>query len=536
MRIALAQLNLLVGDLDGNAALILEAAQRAKDAEADIVLFPEQAIGGYPAEDLWLRRDMLTACRETLEQLVPQLPLPALVGFPELDEEDGLVYNSCAVIGNGEIVAIARKVELPNYGVFDEQRWFTSGSVLTSFDIGDVCVGVTICEDLWVDEGPADALAVHDVQVIVNASASPWRIGRGRDREDLLVRRAREAKAFVVLCNLVGGQDELVFDGQSIVVAPDGSIAARGMQFEPDLLIVDIDVKAGTAQGSRAPTLDELAETWSGLRLGLRDYVDKNGFAGVIVPVSGGIDSAVVLALAVDALGASRVRAVTMPSPITSDETLADARLLAANLGVELDEIPIAPVVDAFVAALEPVLGEVGGVTLQNLQARIRGTLVMARSNAGGGLVLAAGNKSETSVGYMTLYGDMAGGFAPIRDLPKLLVWDLARWFNDQFDAPIPESIIEREPTAELAPGQRDTDSLPPYAELDPLLDILVGQLGSVDEAIAAGFDEQLVRDVLRRIDAAEYKRRQAPPGIRATARAFGRDWRMPITRGRSTS
>ena len=539
MRICLAQLNPTVGDVDGNAQLVLDAARRAADEGADLVVFPEQVLSGYPAEDLWLKPHFVARCQAALDRLAPQLPGTCIVGYPRA--EGTALHNAAAVIVDGELRASYDKQLLPNYAVFDEHRWFEPGTEPLVVDVpvdgGEpVPVGITICEDAWVDGGPVVAATGHGARVVVNLSASPWRIGRAADREQVVRDRATESGAWVALCNQVAGQDELVFDGHSLVAAPDGTIVARGMQFDQDLVFADVAVSGSIHQTVTEPIADVDAEAWSGLCLGLRDYVRKNGFERVVLGLSGGIDSALVLALAVDALGAHAVEAATMPSRYSSDGTRGDAHAQADRLGVHIHELAIEPLVGAFEATLaEPFAGREPDVTEENLQARIRGTLLMALSNKFGHLVLATGNKSEYSVGYATLYGDMNGGFAPIKDVPKTRVYRLANWRNAQSAAAgeppvIPPSVIERAPSAELRSDQRDSDSLPEYEELDALLELLVDHDRGVEDAIAAGHDEALVVRVQGMLDRAEYKRRQAPPGVRISSKAFGRDRRMPIT------
>jgi NAD+ synthase (glutamine-hydrolysing) len=551
IRVALCQVNPTVGDLDGNAQLILDAVADAAAQGAQLAVLPEQVVCGYPAEDLLLKPHFLRGCADVVSELSLALPIPALIGFPE--HTGGVTYNACAAVGAGIGPRTYRKRHLPNYGVFDERRWFVPGDELLVVDVDGARVGVVICEDMWVADGPVPATVAAGADLVVNLSASPYRMGRGRDREQLLAAHARENAVPMLLCNLVGGQDELVFDGASLAVDHTGELVARGPHCECALVVVDVDVAAarsaragrnGSAPGSArgadvnvvepAPTPE--AEVWSALRLALADYVDKNGFRRVVLGMSGGIDSALVLALAVDALGAERVRCATMPSKVTSSATRDDAHLMARALGVQMFEIAIEPVMDAFLSALaEPFASTEPDIAEENLQARIRGTLLMAISNKHGDLVLTTGNKSETAVGYSTLYGDAAGGFAPIKDVPKTLVYRLATYRNELAvaagEAPvIPPSIIERPPTAELREGQQDTDSLPPYDELDPLLEALVEDDTSIAQLVADGHDADTAIRVLGLLDRAEYKRRQAPPGIRITSRAFGRERRMPIT------
>jgi NAD+ synthase (glutamine-hydrolysing) len=537
MRICLCQLNPVVGDVDGNASLVLDAARRAREAGADVALFTEQVISGYPAEDLWLKPHFVSRCREALERIAPELPLPCIIGFPE--RAGDALYNAAAWVVDGVIAATYRKRHLPNYAVFDEHRWFTPGSEPLVVDLpvaagAPVPLGITICEDAWVTGGPVTVAAERGARVVVNLSASPWRIGRGADREQVVRDRALESGVWVALANQACGQDELVFDGGSLVAAPDGTIVARGAQFADDLVLADVDVDEVTA-AAPVPMLPE-AEAWAGLQLGLGDYVRKNGFRSVVLGLSGGIDSALVLALAVDTLGADAVHAVTMPSRFSGADTRGDAHVQAQRLGITMHELPIEPIVREFEATLAPTFaGAPRDVTEENLQARVRGTLLMALSNKQGHLVLATGNKSEYSVGYATLYGDMNGGFAPLKDVPKTLVYRIARWRNEQAVAlgaapVIPPSVIERPPTAELRPDQRDSDSLPDYDVLDAILELLVDHDRGVEDAIDAGHDEALVRRIQGMLDRAEYKRRQAPPGVRVSSKAFGRDRRMPIT------
>ncbi|MCW2928639.1 MAG: synthase [Thermoleophilia bacterium] len=541
MRLALCQLNPTVGDVDGNAALVVEAARRAAGAGADVAVFPECVISGYPAEDLWLKPHFIERCANALEAILDELPtgLTCVIGFPEAVE--GACCNSALVARDGERLGTYRKQHLPNYAVFDEHRWFTSDDEALVLDVptsagGTGRVGITICEDAWVTHGPVVQAAGQGASIVVNLSASPWRIGRAVDREAIVAERARESGVWFALCNQVCGQDELVFDGHSLAAAPDGTIVARGAQFRSDLVLVDVG--DGAAAEPAAPAeLDVLeAEAWEGLRLGLGDYVRKNGFRSVVIGLSGGIDSALVLALAVDALGADQVHAVTMPSRFSSAGTRDDAHLQALRLGVAMSELPIEGIVTSFESALaESFAGLPPDVTEENLQARVRGTLLMALSNKHGHLVLATGNKSEYSVGYATLYGDMNGGYAPIKDVPKTRVFRLARWRNELAEAAgeapmIPPSVIERPPSAELREDQRDSDSLPDYDELDGILELLVDADRGIEDAVAAGYERDVVERIQRMLDRAEYKRRQAPPGVRVTAKAFGRDRRVPIT------
>ncbi|HVS28306.1 MAG TPA: NAD+ synthase [Solirubrobacteraceae bacterium] len=567
LRLALAQINATVGDIAGNETLIRERIVEARSVGAQIVIFPELALTGYPPEDLLLKQHFLADARAALERLSQETRgLVALVGFPERAED---VYNACAVLADGELSAVYRKVYLPNYGVFDEQRYFQSGRGGALIELGPERVGITICEDIWEPGPPASEEARAGATLLVNLSASPYHAGKGREREQMLAQRARDNLCVVAFCNLVGGQDELVFDGHSVVIDHRGETIARARQFEEQLLLATVDLQAPAAARLRdsrqrpatraaAPAVDTLArlalrksppapleatesssisaplepleETYRALTLGLSDYTRKNGFAHVVLGLSGGVDSALVACIAVDALGAERVSSAIMPSSYSSTDTQDDARALAAALGIEAIELPIEPAMDAYAGTLAGTFdGRPHDITEENLQARIRGNLLMALSNKFGWLVLTTGNKSELSVGYSTLYGDMAGGFAVIKDCPKTLVYDLVRYRN-QLDGVIPQSIIDRAPSAELRPDQRDADSLPPYELLDPILAGYVEQDLGREQLVAHGYPVEEVDATIRLVDRAEYKRRQAPPGIRLTTKALGRDRRMPIT------
>jgi NAD+ synthase (glutamine-hydrolysing) len=536
--VALAQLNPTVGDLEGNAELIADAVARARDAGADLVVTPELALPGYPAEDLYLKRHFAEANVEALAALAERTGgIAALVGFAEPRPGDAgrrrdgparrPVHNSLAVLADGAVQAVHRKNRLPNYGVFDEVRYFEPGTEATVVEVAGARVGLTICEDMWEEGPPASAEADAGAQLIVNASGSPYLRAKGTDREAMFADRARSLGVPVAFCNLVGGQDELVFDGHSFVVDAAGRVVARAAQFEPDLLIWEL---GGDAAGEPAAPLDDLDEVYTALVLGVRDYVRKNGFERALVGLSGGIDSALVALIAADALGAERVTCVVMPSPHSSGATQDDARSIARNLGAELIELPIEPAMRSY----HDTLGEhwsATGLAAENIQARIRGNLLMALSNDRGALVLTTGNKSEMSVGYATLYGDMAGGLAVIKDVPKLLVYDLVRRSNERAGQElVPASVLDRAPSAELRADQLDEDSLPPYELLDRVLEGYVERDLSRDELIAEGLPAAVVDDVIRKVDLAEYKRRQAPPGIRVTSKAFGRDRRLPIT------
>jgi len=587
MRLALCQMNATVGDIAGNAERIRAGMRAAVAARAELVLFPELALTGYPPEDLLLKEHFLAAAAATLRELAAETHgIVAVVGFPERAED---VFNSAAVLAEGTVHAIYRKVYLPNYGVFDEQRYFQAGPSGAVIDIGGERVGVTVCEDIWEPGPPASDEAHAGATLILNISASPYHAGKGSEREHMFAQRARENVACVAFCALVGGQDELVFDGHSCVVDHTGATIARAAQFREELLVCDVDLAAAAgarlrdpsqrpaarrserralllpalAAGAAAaadvpvskpggPLTEPLApveaEVYGALTLGLRDYVAKNGFKHVVLGVSGGIDSALVACLAADALGRERVSATIMPSPYSSDSTQSDARAIAAALGLKSFELPIALVMGAYEDTLhEEFAGRESDLTEENLQARIRGNLLMALSNKFGWLVLTTGNKSEMSVGYSTLYGDLAGGFAVIKDVPKTLVYRLCQWRNSPagvlapraiagadaplgVEHPIPTSIIERPPSAELRHDQRDEDSLPPYAVLDRILEGYVELDQSREQLIAQGLPASEVDRTIRLVDLAEYKRRQAPPGIKITPRAFGRDRRMPIT------
>jgi NAD+ synthase (glutamine-hydrolysing) len=527
MRLALAQINPTVGDLEGNRDEIVARIEEARAAGADLVVFPELAVTGYPPEDLLLRPSFLWAARASLERIAAESRgIVALVGVPL---HDGELYNACAVCTDGEIGGWAKKWHLPNYGVFDEKRYFASGDALALVEVAGTKVGITICEDMWVPGAPTTELASAGAELIVNLSASPFHVGRAQEREAIFSARARESGVRVALCNTVGGQDELIFDGHSLVIGSDGTVLARAPGFDQALFVVDLERPEAAGL---APLAEDIEQMRRALVLGLRDYVAKNGFDAVVVSVSGGIDSAVTAALAAEALGPERLHCVSMPSRYSSEATRADARLLAENLGCDFREIPIEPVVEAYTGVLaESFAGRDVDVAEENLQARIRGTLAMALSNKFGWLLVATGNKSELSVGYATLYGDMAGGFALLKDMFKSDVFRLARHLNEQAGRElVPQSTIDRPPSAELREGQLDEDSLPPYSELDRVLEGYVEEDRSLDELSADGFDPDMVARAVALIDRAEYKRRQAPPGVRLRPKAFGRDRRTPIT------
>ncbi len=532
LAIALAQINLLVGDIEGNCARVLEAAARARDQlGAAAVLFPELTLTGYPPEDLLLRPGMVRRVNAALERLSAQVRgIDLIVGYPHRD--GGCLYNAASVIRGGEVVATYHKQCLPNYSVFDEKRHFEAGTEPCVVAIGGVPVGLSICEDIW-RPGVASRAAQAGARVLLNLNASPFHVGKRAEREAVLRDRVAECGIPIVYLNLVGGQDELVFDGESMVADRDGTITRRLAAFEEAIEVAEFDVGAAPPRalpGGLAEPLAEEASVYRALVLGVRDYVGKNGFAGAVIGLSGGIDSALTLAIAVDALGAERVQSVMMPSRYTARISIEDAAAEARALGVAHQLVSIEGPFEAFRAALEPVFaGAAPDVTEENIQARCRGVILMALSNKGGHILLTTGNKSEMSVGYATLYGDMAGGFAPIKDVPKTLVYRLARYRNALAPV-IPQRVLERPPSAELAPDQKDTDSLPPYETLDPILEAYVERDLSVAEIIAQGFDGGIVERVVGLVNRNEYKRRQAPPGVRITRRAFGRDRRYPIT------
>jgi NAD+ synthase (glutamine-hydrolysing) len=568
VRLALAQINTVVGDLDGNRERILSRLEEARRQSVDVVVFPELAVTGYPPEDLLLRPGFVRAAERSVEAIAREARgLAVLVGGPRLDTD---LRNACYVCADGRVQAVYRKRFLPNYGVFDEDRYFAPARDVLAVSIGGTLLGVTVCEDMWQPGPPATDLALAGVHLLVNLSASPFHVGKDREREEMFRARARDNACFVAFCNAVGGQDELVFDGHSLVLDDEGDVLARAPGFEEALLVLDADptVVAGRRlrdvrrralareraeppapatveiaspaasadgsprPGSVAPLLDDLEQMRRALELGLGDYVAKNGFRDVVVGVSGGIDSALTAAIAAEALGPERVYCVSMPSQFSSHGTRADARRLADRLGCPFSELPIEPIVTAVEAALaETFAGLERDETEENVQARVRGVLLMALSNKFGRLVLATGNKSELSVGYATLYGDMAGGFALLKDVYKTDVWRLARHLNERARRElIPQSIIDRAPTAELRADQLDEDSLPPYPELDRILEAYVELDRSREELALDGFDGELVERAIAMIDRAEYKRRQAPPGVKLRPKAFGRDRRTPIT------
>ena len=532
-RIALGQLNLLVGDVDGNVAKMIAAARRARDElKADLVLFPELALTGYPPEDLLLRSDLSVRVELGLGEMLKSISgIDVLVGHPK--RQYGKLFNAASLLRGGRVAATYFKHILPNYGVFDEKRYFADGTDPCVLDVKGIPMGVTICEDIW-EHGPVEQAVNAGARLVLNVNASPFHRRKGQERFDVVARRARANGVPILYLNLVGGQDELVFDGDSFVVNGRGEMTQRAPAFEEGLYLVEADIDGHTVPDLEniSPDLSEEASVYSALVLGVRDYIGKNGFAGAVVGLSGGVDSALTLCIAVDAIGASQVEAVMMPSRFTAAMSLEDARAQAEALGVTHSTLPIEPMFEAFLDSLKGEFKDrKPDTTEENMQARIRGLLLMAISNKTGKMVLTTGNKSEMSVGYATLYGDMAGGFAAIKDVPKMLVYRLAEYRNT-IKAVIPRRVFERPPSAELAPNQKDTDSLPPYSVLDPILERYVELDQSAEDIIAAGFDESDVRRVLSMVDRNEYKRRQAAPGVRITPRAFGRDRRYPITSG----
>jgi NAD+ synthase (glutamine-hydrolysing) len=563
LRIAAAQLDLVVGDLEGNVARMVDTYEAAEAAGCDLVAFPELAVTGYPPEDLLLRPTFVAQAAEALEKFASRTGrVAAVVGYPEPGRD---LYNAAAVCAHGRVYGVYRKHLLPNYAVFDEQRYFAPATADGPlFVVNGVRVAVTICEDAWSPTGPVLTQAAGGAELVVNINASPYYAGRLRERETMLATRAADASVPVVYVNLVGGQDELVFDGASMVFDEGGHLFARGRQFAEDLLVVDVDVRPGfrrrlldprgrvtapplpevrvtEAQLAERnsvpriePVLEPVREVYEALVIGTRDYVRKNGFATVLIGLSGGIDSSLVAAIAADALGAENVVGVLMPSRYSSEGSVTDAERLAANLGIRTMTIPIEPAHEVFLDMLSDVFaGTQSGVAEENLQARVRGTVLMTISNKFGWLVLTTGNKSEMATGYSTLYGDMAGGFAVIKDVPKMLVYALAVDRNERAGRElIPYSVLEKPPSAELRPDQRDEDSLPPYSRLDPIIEGYVEEDLSVGDLEERGLDHDLVRRVAGLVDHNEYKRRQAPPGVRVSPKAFGKDRRLPITNG----
>ena len=530
LKIALAQINFLVGNIAANVDNIIKAASYARDElSADIVVFPELTITGYPAEDLLFRADFISAANNAVYQIAECIDdIAVVVGFPERDGNS--LYNSAVVLHQGSILACYRKQMLPNYGVFDEQRYFSAGTQPCVFEFNGVFIGLTICEDVW-KSGIIDETKQAGAELLLTLNASPFNAGKIHQREAIICEQVKAAKIPLIYVNQVGGQDELIFDGASFVANSQGEIVFRAEEFKEQISVIEFDGD-NPLLNSCAPLYNKITSEYKALVLGIKDYVRKNGFQGAILGLSGGIDSALVLALAVDALGHEKVEAVLMPSRFTQDMSNEDAIKQAEILKVKYHTIPITPAVNAFTDMLTEVfVGTTKDATEENIQARCRGVILMALSNKRGKLLLTTGNKSEMSVGYATLYGDMAGGFAPIKDVPKLLVYELARYRNSLYEV-IPERVITRPPSAELAPDQIDTDSLPPYEILDPILERYVEMDQSAEEIMAAGFRYDDVVRAINLVDKNEYKRRQSPPGIRITSRAFGRDRRYPITSG----
>ena len=579
LRLALVQMNAAVGDLRGNVDRMLATVEQARAGGADVVAFPELAITGYPPEDLLFKRQFIAEAGRQLERLVTASGgITVIAGVPDLANGDlyntaaasypdlvtGRLYNAAAVAYRGELVNIYHKVFLPNYGVFDEARYFAPGEECPVFEINGVNVGVNVCEDIWYDVGPTTVQRGAGAAVVININASPYHRGKGAQREQMLARRAKDHGLFVAYVNMVGGQDELVFDGQSLVLDPGGVLVSRGPQFEEALLLVDIDadrvkhpppdgaklerlserigaprhyhLSAGTdaprpaVQPVVCEPMDPLTEVYAALVTGTGDYVRKSGFQGVVIGLSGGIDSALTAAIAVDALGAEAVHTLFMPSRFTSEASYRDAKQVADNLVISMQTVHIDDVLDGYLRETAPLFeGRAPDTTEENIQARIRGNLLMAVSNKLGWLVLTTGNKSEMATGYCTLYGDMAGGFAIIKDVPKTLVQKLAEHRNRGGSDVIPVSILTKPPSAELRPDQKDEDSLPPYAVLDPILQAYVEDDWSVEEMVAAGMPPEAIAQTVRLVDLSEYKRRQSPPGVKITHRAFGRDRRLPL-------
>jgi NAD+ synthase (glutamine-hydrolysing) len=564
LRVALAQINTTVGDMDGNVRKALDYAARARDLGADIVSFTELTVTGYPPEDLLLRPRFIDDNLEALGVLVAgSRGITVVAGFVDRDGE-GRLYNAAAVIHDGALVHVYRKQRLPNYGVFDEKRYFAEGNENPVYRVAGVGVGVNVCEDIWFPGDPAEAQSGAGAEVIININGSPYHAGKVHLRQGMLAQRARDYSIWVCYTNQAGGQDELVFDGGSMVIDPRGRLVARAAMFEEELLVCDIaagdlrrdsgaptpqqrpditriTVSDAPAAGARpplqakiSPVLSVEAEVYGALLLGTRDYLRKTRFDRVLVALSGGIDSSLVATIAADALGPENVTCLSMPSRYSSEGSIKDAQELADNLGVRLLIIPIEPAHQAYLDMVEPVFAQLGhpepGVAEENIQSRIRGNIIMALSNKLGHIVLTTGNKSEFATGYTTLYGDMSGGYAVIKDVPKTQVYRLARYRNSLGERPvIPESVLTKPPSAELKPGQLDQDTLPPYEILDPIIDAYVEENKSIEEIVAMGFQRETVERTVRMIINSEYKRRQAPPGVKITPRAFGRDWRLPI-------
>ncbi|OGX06313.1 MAG: NAD+ synthase [Omnitrophica WOR_2 bacterium GWA2_47_8] len=555
LRLALAQINTTVGDLDGNFAKIVQAIKKAQTLSVDLLVFPELAVTGYPPEDLLLKRHFIDDNLKILKRIVPHTRnITVMVGFVDRDKQ-GNIFNAAAVIYNKKLKGIYHKQELPNYGVFDEKRYFGQTTVKNIFQFNKALLGVSICEDIWKPQGPCLEQIKAGANILINLSSSPYHFQKEKLREKILKQWAKKYGVYVLYCNVVGGQDELVFDGGSLLVDPKGKCLAQAKQFEEDFVVVDIPkefkrvkpktngykkivIAAQKSPDSRLPikgivakTYEPAEEIYRALVLGTRDYITKNGFKKVVIGLSGGVDSAVVAAIAVEAIGKENVIGVTMPSRFTSSGTHTDAKGLARNLGIRLIEISLEDVFKAYLTSLEKEFsGTAFNVAEENLQARIRGNILMAFSNKFGWLVLTTGNKSEIAVGYCTLYGDMSGGFAVIKDVPKTKVYEIARFINKKARNVIPESILTRAPTAELRANQTDQDSLPPYDELDSILSDYVEEHKSFVQIGQKNKNTETIKRVIKMVDYSEYKRRQAPPGVKITTRAFGKDWRLPIT------
>lgn len=560
LRIALAQVNLRVGDIAGNSKKIVKWANRAKEAQADLVAFPELAISGYPPEDLLLKKHFLVDCAYALEALARRIKgITAVIGVPYAAKD---VFNTAAVVSDGRIVFRCSKVHLPNYGVFDERRYFKPARKVSVLNLSGTRIGISVCEDIWAEDVPAVQAWEGRASILLNISSSPYHVGKGNARSGLLGQRAVSNNAYVAYVNLVGGQDELVFDGQSMVIDPAGEVIAEAKQFAEDLLLADIEDIPGRdksrvgwerrGHGLRVEavsheikkrqrrkkithriekSLQVLPEIYAALVLGTKDYIRKNGFKKVVIGLSGGIDSTLVAAIAVDAVGKSNVIGVSMPSRYSSDHSITDARAVAGNLGMKFQTVAVEPIFKSYLKTLAPVFrGTKPDVTEENIQARIRGNILMALANKNNWLMLATGNKSELAVGYCTLYGDLAGGLAVLKDVPKTLVYHLARYRNSRRKKVFPESVFTKPPSAELRPDQKDEDALPPYEVLDPVLGMYVEEDMSIGQIAKEGFKKSLVVRVANMVDSNEYKRRQGPPGIKITPRAFGKDRRMPIT------
>ena len=533
LRISVAQCNLLVGDIDANVEQVLAAMALARDEQqADLVVFPELTLSGYPPEDLVLRDGFCAKIAKALSTLAEQVSgIDVVIGYPlqQFGQKDGLLYNAASVLRNGKVLCTYHKQQIPNYGVFDEKRYFTPGDDVCLFELKQTPIALTICEDIW-RPGPANQAARAGAKLIININASPFHADKRAEREAVLSQRIKETGVPIVYCNLVGGQDELVFDGASLFVSSDGACHYCAPAFESTNALLELDHQLVLMNDLEISLLSRDESLYRAMVTAVGDYVEKNGFPGVVIGLSGGIDSALTLAVAVDALGADKVHAVMMPYQYTSDMSIEDARAEAEALGVRYDEIAIEPIFDSYVAALKEKEGLApSDLAQQNIQARCRGVLLMAISNETGRMVLTTGNKSEMAVGYATLYGDMAGGFAPLKDLSKTMVYQLANYRNS-LSPVIPQRVIDRPPSAELAPDQKDVDSLPPYEVLDPILEAYVEDDKSIEEIIIEGFEAEVVKKVVSMVRRNEYKRRQAPPGVKLTARAFGRDRRYPIT------